>query len=65
MLKSLSGIQQALDKCYMMIRATFPVLLVAHERYWASPVAQVVKNPPANAGDEGDVGWISESGRLP
>ena len=25
----------------------------------------VVKNPPANAGDSGDVGWIPGSGRSP
>jgi len=28
-------------------------------------VAQVVKNSPANAGDTGDSGLISESGRSP
>ena len=48
-----------------MIKATFPVLLVAHERYWAPPVAQVAKNPRASAGDLGDVGCVSELGRLP
>ena len=31
---------------------------------WASPVAHVVKNLPANAGDIGDVGSISGSGRF-
>ena len=30
---------------------------------WASRVALVVKNPPANAGDTGDAGSIPESGR--
>ena len=29
------------------------------------PGCSVVKNPPANAGDTGDVGWIHESGRSP
>ena len=31
---------------------------------WASPVAHMVKNLPANAGDIGDVGSISGSGRF-
>ena len=31
----------------------------------AFQVAQVVKNPPANAGDMRDVGLIPESGRSP
>ena len=32
---------------------------------WASQVAQVVKNVPANAEDTGDSGSIPESGRSP
>ena len=28
-------------------------------------MALVVKNPPANAGDIGDAGWIAGSGRSP
>ena len=32
---------------------------------WASQVALVVKNPPANSGDRRDAGLIPESGRLP
>ena len=31
----------------------------------ASQVASVVKNPPTNAGDEGDMGSILGSGRPP
>ena len=31
----------------------------------SSPMAQVVKNPPANAGDIRDTGLISGSGRFP
>ena len=31
--------------------------------FWASQLALVVKNPPANAGDIRDVGLIPESGR--
>ena len=31
----------------------------------ASQVAQVLKNPPANAGDTGDVGSIPGPGRSP
>ena len=33
--------------------------------YWASQVALVVKNPPANAGDVRDTGLIPGSGRSP
>ena len=32
---------------------------------WASQVALVVKNPPANVGDIRDVGFIPGSGRSP
>ena len=32
--------------------------------FWASQVAPVLKNPPANAGDIGDVGSILGSGRF-
>ena len=31
--------------------------------FWASQLALVVKNPPANAGDAGDTGLIPGSGR--
>ena len=34
-------------------------------KVWASLVALVVKNLPANAGDSRDVGSIPESGRSP
>ena len=33
--------------------------------HWASQVVLVVKNPPANAGDPGDVGSIPGLGRSP
>ena len=38
---------------------------LSHRSYdgWASQVAVVVKNPPANAGDIGDMGWIPWLGR--
>ena len=32
---------------------------------WASQVMLVVKNPPANAGNAGDMGLIPRSGRYP
>ena len=34
-------------------------------RNWASHVVLVVKNPPANAEDARDTGWIPESGKSP
>ena len=33
--------------------------------FWASQVTQVVKNPPANAGDGTDAGSISCIGKMP
>ena len=30
-------------------------------RYWAYKVALLAKNPPANAGDKRDVGWITDN----
>ena len=33
--------------------------------HWASQLALVVKNPPANAGDLRDMGWILGLGRSP
>ena len=33
--------------------------------YWTSQVVLVVKNPPANAGDIRDAGWIPALGRSP
>ena len=38
---------------------------VTKSREWASQVALVVKNPPANAGDITDTGLIPVSGRCP
>ena len=37
--------------------------MVFHLKLWASQVARVVKNPPANAEDVRDAGLIPESGR--
>ena len=34
-------------------------------QHWASQVAVVVKNPPANTGDIGEAGSIPGSGRSP
>ena len=38
---------------------------MAPDLVWASQVALVVKNPPANAGDARDLGSIPGSGRSP
>ena len=35
------------------------------QRHWGFPSGEVVKNPPANAGDTGDLGLIPGSGRSP
>ena len=39
--------------------------MVGMKGLWASQVALVVKNPPANAGDVRDVGLFSWLGRAP
>ena len=39
--------------------------IVLYMNWWASQVALVVKNLPANAGDAGDAGLIPELGRSP
>ena len=41
------------------------VFKLGYEKRWASQVALVVKNPPANAGDIRDMGLIPGSGRSP
>ena len=43
------------------------VSIFAHvyKELWASQLALVVKNPPANVGDAGDLGLISGLGRSP
>ena len=38
---------------------------VCYVLYWASQVALVVKNPPANSGDARDMSSIPGSGRSP
>ena len=38
---------------------------IKSDHLWASQVALLVKNPPANAGDTGDAGSIPRSGRSP
>ena len=41
------------------------VFKLGYEKRWASQVALVAKNPPANAGDVRDVGLIPASGISP
>ena len=41
------------------------ILCILMADSWASQVALVVKNPPANVGDIRDVGFIPGSGRSP
>ena len=40
---------------------SFAILPPELSTEWSSPVAQIVKNPPANAGDLSDMGSIPES----
>ena len=53
-----------------LLLETVPFPLFHHQKqhfstFWASHVAQMVKNPPANEGDTGDPGLILGSGRSP
>ena len=48
---------------FIIVLSLLNMLVIIHP--WASLVALVVKNSPANAGDTGDVGWIPESERSP
>ena len=49
------------DKVFKEVIKLFKWVLIQ----WASQVASVVKNPPANAGDIRVMGSIPESGRSP
>ena len=40
------------------------LLIDFYSYFWASQVMPVVKNPPANAGDIGNMGSIPGSGRF-
>ena len=40
-------------------------LKITLENFGVSQVALVVKNPPVNAGDLKEVGWIAGSGKSP
>ena len=40
-------------------------LKITMENFGVSQVVLVVKNPPVNAGDLEEVGWISGSGKSP
>ena len=41
------------------------LVFIIYQHIWASQVAQLVKNPPANAGDIRHVGLIPGLGRSP
>ena len=49
----------------MIIQSKFPVNIKVLKARWASQVALVVKNQPANAGDIRDASLIPGSGRSP
>ena len=49
----------------MIIQSKFPVNIRVLKARWASQVALVVKNQPANAGDIRDASLIPGSGRSP
>ena len=40
-------------------------LCTSVQSVWDFPGGSVVKNPPANAADTGDMGWIPGLGRYP
>ena len=52
--------------CILLITVSFKYILISSKAYaWASQVALVVKNPPANAGNILDMGSIPGFGRSP
>ena len=53
---SASGMCQFVVDMYIVFMHTYSI--------WASQVVRVVKNPPANAGDIGDMGLTPGSGRI-
>ena len=49
----------------MQYKCTWEKLYISHYFFWASEVALVVKNPPANRGHAGETGSIPGLGRSP
>ena len=54
-----------LSIAYIITRCERPAPVFKTLKSWASQVALVVKNLPANAGDIRDSGWIPGLGRFP
>ena len=52
-------------QCMRPPPSLFPRITQKYVKRWASQVAQVVKNLPANAGEVRDVSWIPRLGRSP
>ena len=52
-------------QCMRPPPSLFPRITHKYVKRWASQVAQVVKNLPANAGEVRDVSWIPRLGRSP
>ena len=50
---------------FLYFPGTGPFGSIGSLYHWASPVAQLVKNLPVNAGDARDVGLIPGSGIFP
>ena len=60
------GLSMTLYYVRITAKINLEILELQRERYiWASQLALVVKNSPANAGDVGDAGLIPGSGRSP
>ena len=69
LIKVISNLKSPIDLWNLLLE-TVPFPLFHHQKqkfstFWASQVAQMVKNPPASAGDTGDPGLILGSGRSP
>ena len=59
------GLQNACLPCLSLSPRVCSISCPLSQWCWASQVVLVVKNPPANAGDIGDLGSILGSGRSP
>ena len=53
------------DESFSYFLKTINFLFLLLFSYWASQVTLVIKNPPANGGDKGDLGSIPGLGRSP
>ena len=69
---NVTGVWRGMDTCISMAKSLFcppetiPTLLISYSPVWGfSGGTQMIRNPPANAGDAGDMGSVPGLGRSP